>query len=198
MLGTRLITGFSMVGVLAAILVLDEWMAPWFPWFLLCLAATSFAALELVTLLNGTSARPSGNTVFGGVVVLLLANWAPHVLGEIHHLPHLNDRLAYDPLSPISALGWPLLTFAAIVMMTFVAQSAQFHKPGHTMATISATVLAVAYVGLLGSFMVQTRWLDGPYHGLVPLVVPARGGERGGHGAYTLAAPPAGTSSGRS
>lgn len=187
MLGTRLITGFIMVGVLVAILVIDEWMAPWFPlWFILCLVATGFAAMELVGLLNGTSARPSGNTVFGGAIALVLANWAPHVLAQIHHLPQLSNRLAYDPLTPVNALGWPFLTFSAIVMMTFVVQSAQFEKPGTTMATIAATVLAVAYVGLLGSFLIQTRWLDGPYHGLVPLAYLLMAAKGADTGAYTL------------
>jgi phosphatidate cytidylyltransferase len=187
MLGTRLITGFTMAGLLFAVLVLDEWLAPWFPlWLLVALVATGSAALELVGLLNETSARPSGNTVFGGVIALVLANWAPHVLARLHHLPHLSDRLAYDPLTPVHALAWPLLTFVAVVMMTFIAQSAQFETPGATMATISGTVLAVAYVGLLGSFVIQLRWLDGPYHGLIPLAylfVTAKGADTG---AYTL------------
>ena len=38
------------------------------------------------------------------------------------------------------------------------------------MATIAGTVLAVAYVGLLGSFIIQIRWFEGRYHGLLPLV----------------------------
>lgn len=187
MLGTRLIIGFAMAGALVAVLALDEWLAPWFPlWLLLSLVVTGAAALEVIGLLNVTSARPSGNTVFGGVIALVFANWAPHVLGTLHHLPHLTDRLPYDPLAPVNALGWPLLSFAAVVMATFVVQSAQFQKPGATMATISGTVLAVAYVGLLGSFIIQLRWLEGPYHGLIPLVylfVTAKGADTG---AYTL------------
>ena len=54
------------------------------------------------------------------------------------------------------------------------------------MATIAGTILAVAYVGLLGSFMIQMRWFDGPYHGLIPLaflVATAKGADTG---AYTL------------
>src|SRR5262249_52685605 len=112
--------------------------------------------------------------------------WAPHVLAELHHLPHLSDRLGYDPLTPVHTLGWPMLTFVAVVMMKFVAQSAQFQKPGATMAAISGTVLAVAYRGLLGSFLIQMRWLDGPYHGLVALAylfVAAKGADTG---AYAL------------
>jgi phosphatidate cytidylyltransferase len=31
-------------------------------------------------------------------------------------------------------------------------------------------VLAVAYVGLLGSFVIQLRWFDGRFHGLLPLL----------------------------
>jgi phosphatidate cytidylyltransferase len=187
MLGARLLTGFTMAGALVAVLLLDEWAAPWFPlWFIVCLAASGAAAFELVGLLNQTSARPSANTVLGGVVALVLANWAPHILAELHHLPHLTDRLAYDPLTPVHALGWPMLTFVAVVMTTFVAQSAQFQRPGATMATISGTILAVAYVGLLSSFVIQTRWLDGPYHGIVALAylfVSAKGADTG---AYTL------------
>ena len=71
-------------------------------------------------------------------------------------------------------------------MVTFVAQSLQFEKPGGTMATIAGTVLAVAYVGLLGSFIIQMRWLDGPYHGLIPLVYLVATAKGADTGAYTL------------
>jgi phosphatidate cytidylyltransferase len=187
MLGTRLVTGFSMAGLIVAVLLLDGRMAPWFPlWLLVSLVVTGTAALELVGLLLETSARPSGNTVFGGVIALVLANWAPHLMAEFHSLPHLAGRLGYDPLTPVHALSWPLMTFVAVVMVTFIAQSAQFEKPGGTMATIAGTVLAVAYVGLLGSFIIQMRWLEGPYHGLLPLaylIATAKGADTG---AYTL------------
>ncbi len=176
-----------MVGLLVAVLVLDERLAPWYPlWLLLSLTVTGAAALELVGLLHETSARPSGNTVFGGVLAVVLANWVPHAAEKLYELPYLDGRPMYDPLSPVDALAWPLLTFAAVVMVAFVAQSLQFEAPGETMATIAGTVLAVAYVGLLGSFMVQLRWLDGPYHGLLPLallLVSAKGADVG---AYTL------------
>ncbi len=187
MLGTRIVTGVSMAGFLIAVLFLDERFAPWFPlWLAVSLVVTGAAALELVGLLGATSARPSGHTVFGGVIALVLANWAPHLMGQLHQLPHLSGRLSYDPLTPINALAWPLITFVAVVMLTFVVQSARFETPGGTMATISGTVLAVAYVGLLGSFLIQMRWFDGPYHGLVPLAylfVSAKGADTG---AYTF------------
>ena len=54
------------------------------------------------------------------------------------------------------------------------------------MATIAGTVLAVAYVGLLGSFIIQIRWLDGPYHGLIPLVYLIATAKGADTGAYTV------------
>lgn len=191
MLGTRLITGFSLVGLALAVLCADEWLAPWFPlWFLVSLVVTGMASLELVGLLDATSARPSGNTVFGGTIAMVLANWAPHLATKTHHLPYLADRMPYDPMSPVHALAWPLLTFSGVVMFTFIVQSAQYEKPGRTMATIAGTVLAVAYIGLLGSFIIQLRWFDGRFHGLLPLVflfTTAKGADTGAYAFGRLA-----------
>lgn len=187
MLGTRIVTGLLMVGFLVAILLIDELFAPWFPlWLIVSLIVSGIASLELTALLNATSARPSGNTVFGGIIALVLANWAPHVMGQLHQLPHLAGRLSYDPLTPVHALAWPLLTYAAIVMFAFIAQSAQFERPGFTMANISGTVLAVSYVGLLGSFLIQMRWFDGPYHGIIPLAYLFTSAKGADTGAYTF------------
>ncbi len=186
MLGTRLVTGFSMVGLLLAVLCLDELLAPWFPfWFVAALVIMGSSALELVGLLNATSARPSGNTVLGGVMALVVANWAPHLITELFPNPH-PQALSYDPLGPVSDLAWPFMTFVAVLMVSFVIQSAQFQKPGVTLATIAGTVLAVAYVGLLGSFIIQLRWFDGRYHGIVPLVYLVSTAKGADTGAYTL------------
>jgi phosphatidate cytidylyltransferase len=187
MLSTRLVLGFTMAGVLAAILFFDEWLAPWFPlWLVVTLVALGSAALELVGLLQQTSARPSGNTVFAGVIALVLANWAPHLMAKIHQVPSFAGRMAYDPLSPVNSLAWPLMTFVAVVMATFIVQSAQFNRPGATMATIASTVLSVAYIGLLGSFVIQMRWFEGPYHGFLALVYLFATAKGADTGAYTF------------
>ena len=187
MLGTRLVIGLSMVAGILLVLYLDEWLAPWFPiWFVLSVIAMGASAMELVGLLRATSARPSGNTVFGGVMALVVANWAPHVTAAMLPIPRLADALPYDPSAPVGALAWPLCTFVAIVMGAFVIQSAQFEQPGRTMATIAGTVLTVAFVGLLGSFMIQMRWFDGPYHGILPLVFLVATAKGADTGAYTF------------
>src|SRR5262249_12142560 len=69
-------------------------------------------------------------------------------------------------------------------------RSVQFQEPGTTTATIAGTVLAVAYVGLLGSFIIQIRWFEGRYHGLVPivyLIATAKGADTGAYAAGRLA-----------
>ena len=118
-------------------------------------------------------------------MALVIANWAPHVFAWHYPLSREQSQL-YDPMDPGRDLAWPLLTFVAVVMGTFLVQSVQFQKPGETLATIAGTVLAVAYVGLLSSFIIQIRWFDGRFHGLVPLVYLIATTKMTDTGAYTL------------
>jgi phosphatidate cytidylyltransferase len=190
MLGTRVLSGLALIAVLFGVLFLDEWFAPWFPlWFLLSVLALGASALELVYLLGAMSSRPSLNTVLGGVCALVVANWMPHIADSLIGPGRLTP-LSFEPAEPISVLSWPLLTFAGVLMVSFVVQSVQFVKPGRTMATIAGTILAVAYVGLLGSFTIQMRWLAGPYHGIMPLmflIATAKGADTGAYALGRLA-----------
>jgi phosphatidate cytidylyltransferase len=185
MLSTRLLFGMLMVVGLLVALWVDEWFAPWFPfWFLLSAAAMIGAAREITGLLEATSASPSGNSVVGGVLAIVIANWMPHLVENNSHADG-EPALLYDPGRPLDVLAWPFLTFVAVLMTSFVVQSIQFAKPGRTMAKISGTVLAVAYVGLLGSFTIQLRWFEGRQGlmAVVFLVATAKGADTG---AYTL------------
>ncbi len=52
MLGTRLVFGLLMVAGLVVALWVDEWFAPWYPfWLLICGAVMIAASRELVNLL---------------------------------------------------------------------------------------------------------------------------------------------------
>ena len=184
MLVTRLVLGLSMVAVLLAILILDERLAPWYPaWLLTALVINAASAREVVGLLNQTSAQPSASTVLGGTLALVVANWAPHVLGYLARGPAVGFERHHDALASVHALAWPLWTYAAVIMIAFITQSARFSQPGRTMATIAGTILAVSYIGVLGSFIIQARWLG---HGVFPvaaLVATAKGADTG---AYAL------------
>ena len=110
-------------------------------------------------------------------------------------MPHVTERLAgrspvssaaYEPFEPVAVLSWPLLTFVGVLMVSFIIQSVQFVRPGRTMATIAGTILAVAYLGLLGTFTIQMRWFAGPYHGIIPLVFLIATAKGADTGAYTV------------
>ncbi len=187
MLATRLATGTTLVAVLLAVLVLDERMAPWFPlWLLTSLVVMALGSMELVGLLGESSARPSGNTVLGGTIALVLANWAPHVVRQLGIDLDRTTPPPFDPSAPVDVMAWPLWTFVAVLMASFLSQSVQFRRPGQTMATIAGTILAISYVGILGGFIIQIRWFEGPYHGLIPLAALVATAKGSDVGAYTM------------
>ena len=151
--------------------------------------ALTAAAIELVGLLEHTSVRPSGNSVIGGVLALVVANWAPH-LAENYTPAEEVSALLYDPGRPLDVLAWPFFVFIAVLMATFVVQSIQFVNPGRTVARIAGTVFVVAYVGLLGSFTIQMRWFEGHLQGLLALaflVATAKGSDTGAYAVGRLA-----------
>jgi phosphatidate cytidylyltransferase len=95
-------------------------------------------------------------------------------------------ELPHDPLWPVTVMAWPLWAFVAVVMSTFVSQSLQFRRGSATMATISGTILAITYIGLLGGFIIQMRWLEGKFHGLIPLALLVAASKGADTGAYTM------------
>lgn len=186
MLGTRVLSGVVLVAALISLLYVDQWLAPWHPlWFALAALAMGMGALEFSGLLENSASRPSTCAALGGVAAVLVANWIPHVWGVIGDSNRLSG-LIHEPNAAVGVLAWPLLSFVGVMMVTFVAQSIKFETPGSTVSTIAGTLLVVAYIGLLGSFIVQFRWFDGCKHGLVPLaflIATAKGADIG---AYTV------------
>jgi len=188
MLATRLATGLTLVAVFLAVLCLDELLAPWFPlWLLTVVVAIAACSRELVGLLGATTAKPSAGAVYGGVMVLIVSHWAPHIVNEVERWsapPGVNIR--HDPLAAVNVMAWPLCGFVAVVMVTFVSQALRFKQRGTTMATIAGTILAITYVGLLGGFIIQMRWLEGRFHGLIPLASLVAASKGADTGAYTI------------
>jgi phosphatidate cytidylyltransferase len=188
MLRHRLLTGSTLVALFVLAVFVDEkWLAPWFPcWLVICVAFQSRAAIEISGLLSATSARPSVNAVLGGVVATTLANWLPHLirLALVHW--HKSRDIAYQQGAPFDVMAWPFWAFIGVLMAAFLAQGVQFNRPGRTMATLSGTILAISYVGLLGSFVIQMRWFSGPIHGVIPLAMLVATAKGADVGAYTL------------
>ncbi len=186
MLSYRLATSAVMISALVGVLILDQRFAPWFPlWFLTAAVVMTKCSLEFVGLLRAIGMRPSANTVVGGGLALIAANWMPHLIATTSAS---SLAVAYD--FSAHAFAWPMWAFATIVMATFLGQSAQFQGTGGVTASIAGTILATSYVGLLGSFIIQMRWLDGPYDGLIPLLLllfTAKGADTGAYAIGRLA-----------
>ena len=187
MLGTRVASGISMIVLLAGVLCPRRMVRTLVSFLVRLVLACAWRPRpsSWLTCCVRPAPRPSVNSVLGGVLALVIANWAPHVIAPIENA-EAATTIAYDPAEPINALAWPFLTFVGVLMVCFVVQSVQFEKPGRTMATIAGTVLAVAYIGLLGSFMIQMRWLEGRLHGILPLLFLVACAKGADTGAYTF------------
>jgi phosphatidate cytidylyltransferase len=174
------------MGFVAVILIDEMFLAPWYPlWMASGLVFVLVAGHELCNLLAATGVKPSTNTVLGGVSALLLANWVPH-LEQALSQGHQELPIHAQMVMTVHALAWPLLAFVGVLMVAFLTQSVQFSKPGGTMATLGASILAVAYVGLLGTFVIQLRWVGGPYHGMVAVIMLMATAKGADIGAYTI------------
>ncbi len=188
MLATRLATGLTLVAIFLAVLGLDEFLSPWFPlWLITVVLAITACSREIIALLGATTAKPSAGAVYGGVMVLIVAHWAPHVVNEVERMSApIGVNIPHDPLAAVSVMAWPLCAFVAIVMATFIGASLRYRRSGTTMAGIAGTILAISYVGLLGGFIIQMRWLEGRFHGLIPLALLVAASKGADTGAYTI------------
>jgi phosphatidate cytidylyltransferase len=154
MIGTRVLVG-SLLGLAAVgILIGDGELAPWYPCLFLCLmVAGGMAVRELVNLFP-ESYRPSRTLVTTAVLICLTANW----------YPTLRRDLGFEPGS-----FWPFVAFVFIasVIAAFLLEMYRYRVPGTAVPRLGATVLSVAYLGLLASFFVQIRFLETSHTGLL-------------------------------
>jgi phosphatidate cytidylyltransferase len=141
--------GAILIALTAGVLVLDQRLAPWYPFlFVLVLLLTLAGCHELLALL-GAARRPAPWLCYSAITLLVAANWVPSVGPWL--VPGLvvgGDRWV-----------WIAGAFASVVLGVFVVEMATFRVPGESVARISMAVWIAAYGGLLPSFLVQLRWL---------------------------------------
>lgn len=151
MLRTRLWMGAVLILLTLGVLLLDDRFAPWYPClFLLVVVLSLGACWELLTLL-GPARRPWPLVCYPAVLLLLAANWVPHVL------PEASTGLAFHLV---------LAVFVGVVLLAFVAAMATFQPPetperADTLTQAALTIFIAAYLGVLPAFAVQLRWLPG-------------------------------------
>lgn len=146
MLRTRLWMGAILIVLMVGALAVDRQLAPWYPiLFFLLFLLEGIACFELLSLLPAER-RPTKPLAFGFLLLILAANWVPHLLPAEAGL----DR---DPWH------WILGTFMAVAVSTFLYEMATFREPGESVTRIALMLWLAVYVGLLPSFLAQLRWL---------------------------------------
>ena len=189
MLATRLATGLTLVAVLLAVLIFDEWLAPWFPlWFVTSMVVMILCALELVGLAQSTTnARPSRTRWLAATIALVLANWAPHLVRTTGSVDPLRCRSrTFDPLAMRRGDGLAALDVRGDPDGDVPLAELQFRRPGRRWRPSPARSWRWPTSASWAAFIIQMRWFDGPYHGLIPLatlVATAKGSDTG---AYTM------------
>lgn len=145
MLRTRLIVGTGLAVLTAGMLLLDRYLAPWFPFLLaVVLGLSVLGTLELRQLLPADR-RPRIGATLIGVVAVVLANWEPVVRAGGRAPVHNNG------------LAEVTQTFAFVVLAIFLVEMAHFTGPGGAVERIALAVWTVAYLGLLPAFLVQLQ-----------------------------------------
>lgn len=173
---TRLWVGAILVFLAVGVLVLDQWLWPWFPFlFLVVLGAAEAACVEFLGLIS-PERRPSAWLCYSAVATLVATNWLVHVVP--------GAQVASGPWAGIAIL------LAAVVFAALLLEMATFREPGEAVTRVALTLLIACYLGLLPSYLVQLRWLgeeastSRTLHGTVALALAIFVPKCGDTGAY--------------
>lgn len=141
MLRTRLLFGSILVALALGILLVDAWLAPWYPILLITvIGAALWSALELRDLLPDP--KPPRRITLIALLFVLLANWATAWVGFPKCWLFIACALAV-------ALG-----------LGFLYEGIRFRVAGRgAIQRLAFGFWTVGYIGLLATFLVQLRWL---------------------------------------
>lgn len=162
MLRWRLLSAAVLISALIGLMWLDAHEVLWGrPGFWLLPVAVLFlglGTLELLDLFRAQGFDPRRDTALIGVTLVTIAAAAPNFWTD------------YPATCPVGRNGWPLIAFGLSVALVLVGEMRRFYEPGRANVHAALGVFAVAYVGLLGSFLVLIRQVRGNATGLAALV----------------------------
>ena len=150
MIRTRVLVGSLLALAAGGVLVGDRWLAPWFPCLFACLVLVGVLATRELVRLFPPIFRPSESFAVTAALLTISANWYTVVQREL--LPSLPS--AASPWEPV------LFAFVGVVIAGFLVEMRRYREPGAAVPRLALLLLTVAYLALLGSFLVQLRWLD--------------------------------------
>jgi phosphatidate cytidylyltransferase len=136
--------GAVLIALTVGVLIVDQWLAPWYPFlFVLVMTLAGLACFELRGLLD-TAIRPPIWLCFASVLGLVAVNW-------IRPIGEWLDR------SPDPWL-WTAGLLAAVLIAAFLWEMSVFRNPGGSVTRIAAALWMAGYLGLLPCFLIQLRW----------------------------------------
>jgi phosphatidate cytidylyltransferase len=163
MLLTRLWMGTILVLVTAGMLILDQRLAPWYPFLLVFVVGLSLAACNELIGLLGSARKVQNPILYGGVLLLATGNWWARQNG-------------------LDANPWHVIlgTFVALILGVFLFEMATFDHLGAegsesgSIERMARTTWSLGYLGLLPCCLSGLRWLyppNQPEHGSVALAL---------------------------
>jgi phosphatidate cytidylyltransferase len=180
MLRWRLLLGTLIIAALAGMCWLDHlaslpgtWLMP------LAVVFAVFATAETSQLMAAGGEQPRAWTVYCGNVLILLSNWIPVILAKwnLWQFPG-EGRLSWQ--QAMALVSWPFTALTICTLVLFIDEMRLFQKPGRAIANLAASALALVYVGLLVSFLVQIRLAWG-VAALVSLIIVVKMGDTGAY-----------------
>jgi phosphatidate cytidylyltransferase len=142
--------GAILIALAAGALVVDQRLAPWYPFlFLLVLGLALVACFEMLQLLGAARRLPAW-LCYTAVAGLVVSNWAARLVPKL------------APAGAIDADPWHWIVgvCAAVVLAAFLVEMTTFQEPGESVTRIATVVWIAGYLGLLPCFLAQMRWLD--------------------------------------
>jgi phosphatidate cytidylyltransferase len=161
MLSTRLWMGAVLVVVAVAVLVIDQWLTPYYPFLLLTIFALGVLACKEMVELLGTARRLPVWLCYASVLGLVVINGAAQILAALY--PGL-----------VSPWSWLAGGVVAVLLATFLVEMAKFQGPNDAVTRMALVWWLTGYLGFLPCFLVNLRWLGvvhGPQRGAVALAL---------------------------
>jgi len=145
--------GAVLIALTVGVLVLDDRLAPWYPFLLLLLLTLDLLACHELLALFGPVRRPWPWLCYLAIAALVLVNWPVHLWSWAR-------AVAPD------ALHWVLGTYAAVILAAFLTGLATYQPPAEsangpvpdTVVRVALATFLAGYLGVLPSFLAQLRW----------------------------------------
>jgi phosphatidate cytidylyltransferase len=170
-LRARVVMGVLMAGTAFAVLLVDLFLAPYYPCLLVSVAGLLMLSADELHRLAADLPRPPRVLCLLGVAVVVASAW-PANLGW-----YPAERSWRDIAS----------AFTAVVLIGFLWEMLRYRGPDGAVPRLALLCLITAYLGLLPAFVVQMRWWpDDAWRGSVAIALTIFVPKGGDIGAYLV------------